>query len=256
MSGSEPFSVTDQSSVDDAHIPSHVAIIMDGNGRWAERRGLPRSAGHKQGVEAVRNAVRTAGELGIKTLTLFSFSSENWSRPEAEVSYLMGLLKRFIKRDLADLHKEGVRVSVIGARENLPSDILPLIEDAERLTQHNTRTRLVVAFNYGGRDELARAARRLAEQAVAGEITTDQIDETLLGEGLDTADWSDPDLLIRTSGEQRISNFLLWQLAYTEFVFADCLWPDFNRQEFKKALAVFNIRDRRYGGVPRKVAAQ
>ncbi len=233
----------------DMQVPEHVAIIMDGNGRWAQKRGLPRSHGHRKGVEAVRAAVRAAGELGIKTLTLFSFSSENWTRPEAEVNELMGLLKLFIRRDLADLHKENVRVSIIGARHNIPSDILPLLEEAENLTRNNMDTRLVIAFNYGSRDEIVRAARKLAEQARDGDVDPDTISDDDFASALDTADWSDPDLIIRTSGEKRLSNFLLWQAAYAEFVFLDCLWPDFNKATLEQALAEYNNRSRRYGGL-------
>ncbi len=230
-------------------VPEHVAIIMDGNGRWAQARGLPRSAGHRKGVEAVRAAVRAAGELGIKTLTLFSFSSENWSRPVEEVNELMGLLKVFIRRDLADLHRENVRVSIIGSRDNIPSDILPLLDEAESLTRENTATRLVIAFNYGARDEITRAARVIAQQVADGECNPDDITSEQFASALDTADWSDPELIIRTSGEQRLSNFLLWQAAYAEFVFLDCLWPDFDKAQFEKAIANYRSRDRRFGGL-------
>ena len=234
--------------------PAHVAIIMDGNGRWAKARGLPRSEGHRKGVEAVRRAVRAAGELGVKTLTLFSFSSENWARPREEVSELMGLLKRFIRKDLAELHREKVRVSIIGARDNVPDDILPLLEEAEHLTRNNTATRLVIAFNYGSRDEIVRAARHLAERAVRGEIAPGDIDQTAIAGALDTADWSDPDLIIRTSGEQRLSNFLMWQAAYSEFVFLDCLWPDFDAGEMARAIDIYHARERRYGGLEARAA--
>ena len=237
-----------------ADIPEHVAIIMDGNGRWAQARGLPRTAGHRKGVEAVRDAVRAAGELGIKTLTLFSFSSENWSRPKGEVSELMGLLKAFIRRDLADLHKEGVKVCIIGARHDLPEDIRPLLEEAEKLTAQNTATRLVIAFNYGARDEIVRAVRATAEAVERGELKPEEISQETLGALLDTGDWSDPDLIIRTSGEQRLSNFLLWQAAYSEFVFLDCLWPEFSKQHFEAALAEYAARSRRFGGVLAQVA--
>ena len=230
-------------------VPEHVAIIMDGNGRWAEARGMPRSAGHKRGVEAVRSAVRAAGELGVTTLTLFAFSSENWSRPENEVSDLMGLLKLFIRRDLAELHKEGVRVSIIGSRHDVPADILALLQEAERLTRDNTRTRLVIAFNYGARDEIVRAARRLAQAAKAGELDPDTIDASTFARELDTSEWRDPDLIIRTSGEQRLSNFLLWQAAYSEFVFLDCHWPDFGKSDLEQALEIYAGRERRYGGL-------
>ena len=232
-----------------AATPSHVAIIMDGNGRWAKARGLSRSKGHRKGVEAVRAAVRAAGELGVKTLTLFSFSSENWSRPQEEVSELMTLLKMFIRRDLADLHKENVRVSIIGARHNVPSDILPLLEEAENLTRENTATRLVIAFNYGSRDEITRAMQLIARQVAAGDMLPEDVSEATVSKALDTAEWSDPELIIRTSGEKRLSNFLLWQAAYSEFIFLDCLWPDFSKDHFEQALAEYHSRDRRFGGL-------
>ncbi|MEM8750804.1 MAG: isoprenyl transferase [Pseudomonadota bacterium] len=235
--------------------PEHVAIIMDGNGRWAQARGLPRTHGHRKGVEAVRRAVRAAGELGVKTLTLFSFSSENWSRPAEEVNELMGLLKIFIRRDLADLHRENVRVNIIGDRENIPHDIKPLLEEAENLTRENTSTRLVIAFNYGGRDELTRATKLIAKRVAAGELDPDAIDVSDLSSALDTQGWSDPDLIIRTSGERRLSNFLLWQAAYSEFVFLDCLWPDFDKAQFIAALEDYHSRDRRYGGIAAKAGA-
>ncbi|MEF2550194.1 isoprenyl transferase [Aurantimonas sp. A2-1-M11] len=233
----------------------HVAIIMDGNGRWANARGLPRSMGHRRGVEAVREAVRAAGELGIQYLTLFAFSSENWRRPEAEVEELMSLLKHFIRRDLAELHKEGVRVRVIGERENLTPDIRALLEEAENLTRDNQQQTLVVAFNYGGRDEMARAMRRVAEKYAAGEVELDGLTPEYLDRHLDTAGIPDPDLIIRTSGELRLSNFLLWQAAYSEFVFLPCLWPDFDRKAFEEAIADYFSRDRRYGGLSREIAS-
>ena len=235
--------------------PQHVAIIMDGNGRWAKARGLPRTMGHRRGVEAVREAVRTAGAVGIRYLTLFAFSSENWRRPAEEVNELMGLLKLFIRRDLADLHKEGVRVKVIGARENLSNDIRSLLEEAENLTRDNTHTTLVIAFNYGGREEVARAVRRIADKVAAGEIKAESVSEELLDGHMDTAGIPDPDLIIRTSGELRLSNFLLWQAAYSEFVFLPCLWPDFDRKAFEGALQDFASRDRRYGGVSCEIAS-
>ncbi len=230
-------------------VPENVAIIMDGNGRWAQSRGLPRTQGHRKGVEAVRAAVRAAGELGIKTLTLFSFSSENWSRPAEEVNEIMGLLKIFIRRDLADLHKEGVRVSIIGARDNIPEDIKPLLEEAENLTRNNTSTRLVIAFNYGSRDEIVRATQKIAARVASGEVRAQDVDQDMISASLDTAEWADPDLIIRTSGEQRLSNFLMWQAAYSEFVFLDCLWPDFDKAELQNAIDIYHSRDRRYGGV-------
>ncbi|KQT60313.1 MULTISPECIES: isoprenyl transferase [unclassified Aureimonas] len=229
--------------------PEHVAIIMDGNGRWAKARGLPRSIGHRRGVEAVREAVRTAGALGIRYLTLFAFSSENWSRPAEEVGELMGLLKLFIRRDLADLHKEGVRVRVIGARNNLSPDIRSLLEEAENLTRNNTSTNLVIAFNYGARDEVTRAMQRIGEKIVLGELEPKALTAELIDAHMDTAGIPDPDLIIRTSGELRLSNFLLWQAAYSEFVFMPCLWPDFDRKAFEEALKDFASRERRFGSV-------
>ncbi|WP_102958465.1 isoprenyl transferase [Mangrovicella endophytica] len=235
--------------------PEHVAIIMDGNGRWAKQRGLPRSMGHRRGVEAVRDAVRAAGEFKIRYLTLFAFSSENWKRPQDEVAELLGLLKIFIRRDLADLHKENVRVRVIGARDNLASDIRSLLEEAENLTRRNDGTTLVIAFNYGARDEVARAVKRIAVKLAAGELTADAVTAEVLDEHLDTAGIPDPDLIIRTSGELRLSNFLLWQAAYSEFVFIPALWPDFDRKIFGEALAEYAARERRYGGVSHDIAS-
>jgi undecaprenyl diphosphate synthase len=230
-------------------IPRHVAIIMDGNGRWAQGRGLPRAMGHRKGVEAVREAVRVAGDTGVRFLTLFAFSSENWTRPETEVNELMGLLKAFIRRDLAELHGENVRIRVIGARDNLRGDVLPLLIEAEETTRANTGLTLVIAFNYGARDEIARAARKLAQQVAAGTLRPDQIDAVALDGQLDTQGIPDPDLVIRTSGEERLSNFLLWQAAYAELLFVPEYWPDFTREVFFRALAVYAGRERRYGGL-------
>jgi undecaprenyl diphosphate synthase len=235
-------------------VPRHVAIIMDGNGRWAKKRGLPRTMGHKKGVEAVREAVRAAGDIGIEYLTLFAFSSENWTRPETEVNDLMGLLKAFIRRDLAELHRENVCIRVIGSRDNLKSDILPLLLEAEETTKNNTGLTLIIAFNYGARDEIARAARRLAEKVQSGVMALDDINAQALDRELDTFGIPDPDLLIRTSGEQRLSNFLLWQAAYAELVFVPDFWPDFSRKIFFDALAVYSARERRFGGVGEVVA--
>ncbi|KPF72891.1 UDP pyrophosphate synthase [Bosea sp. AAP35] len=239
--------------------PVHVAIIMDGNGRWAQMRGLPRQEGHRRGLEALRSTVRNAGELGVKVLTLYSFSTENWRRPATEVSFLLGLLRRFVEKDLAELKASGVRVRIIGRRDDLTPDLVRLVEHAETATRDNTRMTLVVAFNYGARDEIVRAARRLAADAAAGRIDATAIDEDMLGLHLDTADLPDPELVIRTSGETRISNFLLWQAAYAEFVFTPVLWPDFDRAALEAALAEYARRERRFGGVPealdRKVGA-
>lgn len=230
-------------------VPAHVAIIMDGNGRWANARGLPRVKGHHRGVEAVRRTVKAASDLGIRYLTIYSFSSENWRRPAAEVAELMGLLKLFIRRDLGDLIRNGVRVRIIGDREGLPVDIAALLDEAEERTAANEGLTLTVAFNYGGRDEIMRAARTLAHKAVAGEIDPEAITEEILCAHLDTADFPDPDLLIRTSGEQRLSNFLLWQAAYAELVFLPIYWPDFDRSALEAAIEEFRHRERRFGSL-------
>jgi undecaprenyl diphosphate synthase len=237
--------------------PRHVAIIMDGNGRWAVRRGLPRIAGHRHGVESVRKVAQAARDLAIEYLTLYSFSTENWSRPRSEVGELFSLLKHFIRRDLAELHQANVSVRVIGEREGVPADVLNLLVEAEKLTAENTGQKLVIAFNYGGRNEITGAARRLARMAAEGLIDPDEITPEVFSNVLDTAGIPDPDLIIRTSGEQRLSNFLLWQAAYAEFVFVDTLWPDFGADEFVQALDVFSMRRRRFGGIeadPSRVA--
>jgi undecaprenyl diphosphate synthase len=233
----------------------HVAIIMDGNGRWAGERGLPRTEGHRQGVEAVRRTVEAAREIGITHLTLFSFSSENWSRPKQEISDLFGLMRRFVRRDLADLHKNGVKIRIIGARTGLDDDILRLIDDASALTKDNAALHLTIAFNYGSRDEIARAASRIAEAVAEGSLDPADITPERFGSYLDTADLPDPDLLIRTSGELRLSNFLLWQLAYSEFVFVDTYWPDFSRESLDAAIAEFQRRTRRFGGLKARSTA-
>jgi undecaprenyl diphosphate synthase len=229
--------------------PQHVAIIMDGNGRWAAARGLPRSEGHRRGVEALRRTVRAAGELGIGILTIFSFSSENWSRPVAEVRDLMALLRRFIRNDLAELHGNNVRVRVIGERAGLQPDILRLLAEAEDLTHLNDGLMLVVAFNYGARQEIARAAQRLARAVQEGRLDPEDVTAESLARFLDAPDIPDPDLIIRTSGEQRLSNFLLWQAAYSELVFVPTHWPDFDRQVLEEALAEYRRRERRFGGL-------
>jgi undecaprenyl diphosphate synthase len=229
--------------------PRHVAIIMDGNGRWATARGLPRTEGHRRGAGAVRAAVTGAVRLGITHLTLFGFSSENWRRPADEVSTLMGLLRLYIRRDLDELEREGVRLCVIGERDRFSPDIRSLIEDAERRTGANSRLILTVALNYGGRSEIVRAARRLAEQARGGRLDPTDIDEARFEAELYAPDLPAPDVLVRTSGEQRISNFLLWQIAYSELVFLDVLWPDFTEEHLEQAVAAFHARDRRFGAV-------
>jgi undecaprenyl diphosphate synthase len=238
-----------QSGGDGFDTPRHVAIIMDGNGRWAAARGLPRVEGHRRGVEALRKTVRAASELGISVLTIFSFSSENWSRPQSEIRDLFALLRRFIRNDLAELHRNNVRVRVIGERDDLPTDIRALLEEAEDLTKHNDGLMLVVAFNYGARQEIARAARRLALEVLEGRLSADDITPDLLARHLDQPDLPDPDVIIRTSGEQRLSNFLLWQAAYSELVFVPIYWPDFDRAALEGAIAEYRRRERRFGGL-------
>jgi undecaprenyl diphosphate synthase len=229
--------------------PQHVAIIMDGNGRWAKARGLPRAEGHRRGVEAVRRTVQAAMELSIPYLTLFSFSSENWSRPASEIDDLMGLMKRFIRRDLAELHQKGVRVKVIGGTDNVDSELLGLIAEAQKLTAGNRALDLIIAFNYGARAEITRAVQRIAERVETGELRASAICAEDIAGALDTAGIPDPDLLIRTSGELRLSNFLLWQCAYTEFVFIDAHWPEFGRDWLERAISEYMNRNRRFGGL-------
>jgi len=255
MGAIEPSFLKDADPAPGSRVPSHVAIIMDGNGRWAASRGLMRLEGHRRGVAAVRRTVEAASELGIRVLTLYGFSAENWSRPRTEVAGLMNLLRLFIRDDLATLHRANVRVRIIGERAGLEPDILALIEKSEALTRDNTGLVLVVAFNYGARQELARAAAALAQAAQAGEVDPASITAENLGAYLDTADLPDPDLVIRTSGEQRISNFLLWQAAYAEFVFLPMHWPDFDRAALEQALAEFAGRDRRFGGIGKRQPA-
>lgn len=236
-------------------MPQHVAIIMDGNGRWAAERELSRSEGHKHGVESVRGVVRAAIDMELPYLTLFSFSSENWSRPQSEIRDLMSLLRRFIRTDLADLHKHGVRIRVIGERSGIEGDIIRLIEDAVALTSGNGGLQLTVAFNYGSRDEIARAVQRIANQVKDGKLQPEDINPEMFGDYLDTSGLPDPDLLIRTSGELRLSNFLLWQCAYTEFVFVDTYWPDFTRSTLEDAITAFRDRERRFGGLQARSTA-
>lgn len=227
--------------------PVHVAIIMDGNGRWAAGHGLPRVAGHRRGAEAVRTAIRAAVKEGVRYLTLFGFSSENWKRPLTEVDDLMGLLRYYLRSEIAELHREGVRLRIIGDRSRLAPDIQAMIEDAERRTEANTRLNLIVALSYGARAEIAAAARTLARDARDGRLDPESIDEDAVAVRLFTRDIPDPDLLIRTSGEMRISNFLLWQVAYTEFLFVDRLWPDFSEADFETAVREYRGRERRFG---------
>ena len=229
--------------------PRHVAIIMDGNGRWAKARGLPRALGHSAGVDALRAAVEAARDLGLSYLTVFSFSTENWNRPQTEIDALFDLLRMFVRRDLARLHKDGVRIRIIGSREGLSEDLLMLIDDAVETTKDNTRLTLNIAFNYGGRGELVAAMRDIARLVEAGKLSADQIDEGMISRMLWTADSPDPDLVIRTSGELRLSNFLLWSGAYAELMFMDLWWPDFTKESLEKAIDAFRRRDRRFGGL-------
>jgi undecaprenyl diphosphate synthase len=229
--------------------PRHVAIIMDGNGRWARSRGLSRLAGHSRGAEALRRTVAAAVELGIEYLTVFAFSSENWERPAAEVEGLMGLLRRYLRGEVAELHENDVRLRFIGEHERLPGDIVELITDAESLTAGNQRLTLAVALNYGSRREFVLAVRRLAAAAAAGQLDPDSIGEGQVEAALFTAGLPDPDLIIRTSGERRMSNFLLWQSAYSEFVFLDKYWPDFTKEDLMAAIREYQGRQRRYGMV-------
>ena len=235
-------------------VPQHVAIIMDGNGRWAVRHGLPRIEGHRRGVEAVRRAVRSAAEVGVRYLTIYSFSAENWRRPAQEVADLMGLLKRFIRNDLAELHSHNIRVRIIGERVGLTPDIIGLLNEAEELTRANTGLNLVVAFNYGGRQEIVRAVRAIARQVKEGRLDPDDIAMETIAAALDTQGIPDPDLVIRTSGEQRISNFLPWQTAYSEFVFLPDFWPDFDDAALRAAIGQYVSRERRFGGLSAKAS--
>ena len=237
----------------DGRFPRHVAVIMDGNGRWARKRFLPRSAGHVQGVDALRRTIRAALELEIEYLTIFSFSSENWTRPADEINELLDILRRFVSQDVAELHAAGVRIRIIGSRSNLAPDILGLLSHSERLTADNRRMTLVVAFNYGSRSEIADAARAIAEDCRDGRLDISDISADTIETYLGTAGIPDPDLLIRTSGEQRLSNFLLWQCAYTEFVFIPDHWPDFGREQLERALEIYLARDRRFGGIAARV---
>ncbi len=234
-------------SYSDEAPPTHVAVIMDGNGRWAESRGLDRAAGHQEGMEAARRAVTSAAELGISYLTLYGFSNENWNRPAREIEDLMGLLRRYLRQEVEELDRQGVRILFIGDRSRLADDIVALLKMAEQRTRRNSGLTLTIALSYSGRQEITQAAQRLARRAASGEIDPDGIDEAALGRELFTANVPDPDLVIRTSGEKRISNFLLWQCAYAEMVFLDTLWPDFSREDFVVAVREFHGRDRRFG---------
>ncbi len=234
--------------VDPIAVPRHVAIIMDGNGRWARARGLPRIAGHKQGAEAVRSTVRACSDLGITYLTIYAFSSENWKRPATEVDDLMGLLRLYIRRELVSLRREGVRIRFIGDRSRLDIEINRLISESEQDTKDNRGLIFTVALNYGGRQAILEAARVFAQNVLDGKLNPEDMNEQLFESYLQSTDMPDPDLLIRTSGEQRLSNFLLWQSAYTEFLFTSTLWPDFKREHLEQAVYEYQRRERRYGG--------
>ena len=230
-------------------VPRHIAIIMDGNGRWAKARGLPRVAGHRQGAEAARAVLRAAGEAGVECLTLYAFSSENWRRPETEINDLMGLLRFYIGAELNTLHREGIRIKILGDHRAFPPDVAKLVDTAVAKTAGNTRMTLAIALNYGSRAELVHAAQKLAERVASGALAADQIDEAALDASLYTSDLPPLDLLIRTSGERRLSNFLLWQSAYAELLFVDTLWPDFDGAVLRSAVQAFGARERRYGGL-------
>jgi undecaprenyl diphosphate synthase len=231
-----------------APVPRHIAIIMDGNGRWARQRMRPRTFGHAEGVEALRRTVEAASDLGVQYLTVFGFSTENWRRPVEEVNALFDLLRLYVARDLDRLNKNGVRIRIIGEREGLQRDITGIITDAEVKTQGNSKLNLTIAFNYGGQSEIARAARRAAEDVAAGKLLPADLATERFARYLDTADLPPPDLLVRTSGESRLSNFMLWQAAYAELVFLDVLWPDFDKRSLEEAIDQYRRRDRRFGG--------
>lgn len=228
-------------------IPQHVAIIMDGNGRWAKKRGMPRSVGHKKGAETVKEITRAAGEIGVKYLTLYAFSTENWNRSEEEVATLMDLLREYLKSDLKEIQENGVKIAFIGERQMLDADIVESMRKLEADTANNDKMTLCIALSYGSRQEIVNAARKIAALAKRGDIQPEDVDSKMFSDMLYTKDIPDPDMLIRTSGEQRVSNYLLWQLAYTEFFFTDVLWPDFGRKHLEDIIAEFNSRERRYG---------
>lgn len=230
-------------------FPDHVAIIMDGNGRWAKSRNLPRAVGHERGVEALRRTVEAAQDVGLKNLTVYSFSTENWRRPVSEVNALFGLLKAYVKRDLDRLAREGVRVRILGTRKGLPDDIRKLVDRAEARTEANSKFNLCIAFNYGGREEIVRAVQKAAKSLLDGSLNPDTLDEESFEQFLDTSEVPDPDIVIRTSGEYRLSNFLIWQAAYAELVFMDVLWPDFGKEHLIEAIETFQKRERRFGGL-------
>ena len=233
----------------DRNIPQHVAIIMDGNGRWAKKRGLARTAGHYQGAKVVEQILEDADHMGIRYLTVYAFSTENWSRPQAEVKTLMNLLRTYMKTSLAKCAKNNVRIRVIGDKTRLDADLQEAIRNLEQDTRNNTGISFQIAINYGGRDELRRAAAQIARQVQDGLLRPEEITEETISDHLDTAGIPDPDLLIRTSGEERISNFLIWQCAYTEYYFTDVTWPDFNKEELERAVEAYRHRERRMGGL-------
>lgn len=235
------------SPVPDKPLPQHIAVIMDGNGRWAHARGKPRTAGHRQGAEAVRRVVERVGELGVPYLTVFGFSAENWKRPVGEIEDLMWLLRRYLQSEVAELHKNDVRFQVIGDRSRLSADLQRLLADSEASTANNGGLTFTLALNYGGRQDIVAAARQFAREAAAGRLDAEEIDAERFAGALSTAGMPDPDMLIRTSGEQRISNFLLWQCAYAEMVFLDKLWPDMGKDDISRAVAEYQRRERRYG---------
>ncbi len=236
-------------SLDSENIPQHIAIIMDGNGRWAKKRQLPRSLGHRAGGEALRDVIETAAVIGLKYLTIYAFSTENWSRPQDEVSSIMQLLVEYLKKEAKELHKNNVKIITIGDLSRLPRDLQQEVEKVKELTKDNTGLRVNIALNYGGRDELVRAFKKISSEIVAGNRTTDEINEELIANYLDTAEIPEPELLIRTSGECRLSNFMIWQLSYTEFWFTDCYWPDFKGKDLVEAIQDYQNRERRFGKV-------
>ena len=228
----------------------HIAIIMDGNGRWAKSKHLPKFAGHKKGADAVRGVVETCADMDVEYLTLYAFSSENWNRPPDEVNDLMGLLKIYLTKEIDELHEKNIRISFIGSRERLSANIINLLESAENKTKNNTKLRLTLALNYGGREEIVNAARNIAAKAKEGTLDPNDVTEDVFADNLYTSDMPVPDLIIRTSGEKRLSNFMLWQAAYAEFVFQDILWPDFTEESLASAIEEYHRRDRRYGARP------
>ena len=234
---------------EDKKIPQHVAIILDGNGRWAKAKGMPRNYGHMQGAKAVEDILEVARDMGIKYLTVYAFSTENWNRPDTEVSALMTILRQYLKTSIKKSMKNNVRCRVIGERSRLSDDIRSAIEELEETTKENTGLQFTIAINYGSRDEITRAVRKIAAICAAGEISAEDITEKMISENLDTWDLPDPDLMIRTCGEQRISNYLLWQCAYTEFYYAQVAWPDFDKEQLQMALDSYGKRDRKYGGL-------